>query len=227
MIKELTARFGSRLEHIDSSRWSNIYVVGDVHGCTGEFNRLLEKIDLAEDELVICVGDVIRKGPDSPGILQRIRSASNIISILGNSEVKYLRRDSHIPGLRKSDRAYMHRWPLIVCWDENVVVHGGIHPHRDVSDYTVRDVLYTRSLKEGDRYESPYWFEEYDGKERIFFGHTVTRRPILRPNAIGLDTGCVYGGCLTAYDCARERCISVESDKMYRTRSSKNYYDPG
>lgn len=224
MIEALEARFGNRVQKIDADRWKNIYVMGDVHGCTAEFDRLVEKIDLQRDELLICVGDVIEKGPDNRGMVERVRDNPNIRTVLGNSEIGYLRRDIHVPGLRKQDRAFVHRWPLVSAWRGSIVVHGGINPRKPIAEHSLHSILTIRSIEHGTDYRAPYWFDEYRGDIRIFFGHTVVREPVVRNNVVGLDTGCVYGGGLTAYDCGQDEYVSVESEKAYRSRPDEAYY---
>lgn len=56
----------------------------------------------------------------------------------------------------------------------------------------------------GDGYDGPFWFETYEGPPRVFFGHTVLEEPFEREWTVGLDTGCVYGGTVTAYDVCEE-----------------------
>ncbi len=73
----------------------------------------------------------------------------------------------------------------------------------------------------GDGYDGPFWFETYEGPPRVFFGHTVLAEPVDREWAVGLDTGCVYGGDLTAYDVRRERFLSVPGATLEDRSSEK------
>ena len=43
---------------IDSSAWGDIYVVGDVYGCRGSLERLLDELGPSDDDLVVFVGDL-------------------------------------------------------------------------------------------------------------------------------------------------------------------------
>ena len=71
----------------------------------------------------------------------------------------------------------------------------------------------------GNGYDGPFWFESYEGPPRVFFGHTVLAEPLVTEWAVGLDTGCVHGGKLTAYDCETEEVVSVPAERTYRPRS--------
>jgi serine/threonine protein phosphatase 1 len=53
----------------------------------------------------------------------------------------------------------------------------------------------------------------------VFFGHTVLSGPFATPYAVGLDTGCVHGRGLTAYDCGRDKFVTVDSTE-YEPRSA-------
>lgn len=66
----------------------------------------------------------------------------------------------------------------------------------------------------------PYWFETWEGPELVLFGHTPSAVPRIRRwkgrlVALGLDTGCVYGGRLTAY--------SPELDEVHSVAAARSY----
>ncbi|RLM53003.1 serine/threonine protein phosphatase, partial [Halorubrum sp. Atlit-26R] len=83
----------------------------------------------------------------------------------------------------------------------------------------------TRSLVPGGSYDSPYWYEEYAGPPRVFFGHTVLDEPVVSEWAVGLDTGCVYGGSLTAYDLREETLTAVPALRGGVDRSDAKVVD--
>ena len=63
-----------------------VYVVGDIHGHLATFRALIHRLNLSEDDRVICLGDMIDRGPDSAGVIKLIRSDERIICIKGNHE---------------------------------------------------------------------------------------------------------------------------------------------
>lgn len=191
--------------------YEDVYVVGDVHGCLGALERLLEKLELGANDLAIFVGDLVRKGPASKAVLDRIRSSPRLLSVRGNNEQKLLDGDASISALEHADREYLASLPVAISWDGGFVVHGGVDPTRALADHSP-DELLTMRAPDGDGYDGPFWFDEYAGPPRVFFGHTVLEAPYDGNWAVGLDTGCVYGGRLTAFDVRREEFIAVPAD---------------
>jgi len=66
---------------------SSVWAVGDIHGYREEFEILIKKLELTEGDMVICVGDLIDRGPDSHGVLSIVRESRRIFSIKGNHEL--------------------------------------------------------------------------------------------------------------------------------------------
>lgn len=225
MFGEIEEHFDDQFRQINPEDWENIYVVGDVHGCAREFLELIKTIDLKPSELLICVGDLIRKGPDSPGAINIVRNRSNVMSVLGNGEFDYLRGDKEAPKLEDCHQEFIETWPLIIGWPSNLVVHGGFDPNKSIEEHTSSDIVNMRAPKRDNSYETPFWFDEYDKDLRVFFGHTATNQPIHQTNAVALDTGCVYGGELTAFDTSNDRFISVPARETYVPRKDHKYAD--
>lgn len=57
------------------------------------------------------------------------------------------------------------------------------------------------------------WWKFYSGKETIVFGHHARQGLLLRPKLRGLDTGCAYGGDLTAWIAEEDRIVRVPAKK--------------
>jgi serine/threonine protein phosphatase 1 len=210
---------------IDADEYDDIYVVGDIHGCRRTFEVLLERLSFGPDDLLVAVGDLVRKGPDSGGVLDVVRVQENVISVRGNNEQHLVSgRKSH-PDHGAEDIAFMESLPVAISWDDALVVHGGVDHRKPLRAHDRQDLLNMRSLA-GDGYERPYWFEDRGDRPRVFFGHTVLDEPFESPYAVGLDTGCVYGGQLTAYDYRRERFVSVDPPATHLHRDEGNIVSP-
>lgn len=108
-----------------------------------------------------------------------------------------------------------------------VCVHAGVHPEygmktdprllmriRSVDATTLRPISYKPDVPE----EGIYWANLWKGPETVVFGHNVFPEPTRFDNAIGIDTGCVYGGKLSALviiNGAGEEFVSVAAAQTY------------
>jgi len=210
---------------IDVSAWDDIYVVGDVHGCIDELRALVDRLDPRPEDLLLFVGDLVRKGPDSAAVLDFVAERENAVSVRGNNEDKLIAGRSTLPSLTDAHRDYLDSLPLAVSWDDALAVHGGVDPTRPLSEQGPEDLLNCRSIPPGGGYDGPFWFERYQGPPRVFFGHTVLDAPLVTDWAVGLDTGCVYGGALTAYDWHADDLVSVPARETYQERPDAKFLD--
>ncbi|MEF8820841.1 MAG: metallophosphoesterase family protein [Halovenus sp.] len=211
-------------ERFKTDRYGEVYIVGDVHGCREILERLLTELELDDSDLVVFVGDLVRKGPDSPGVIDIVREDPRLVSVRGNNEQKIVRGDKDPDWLRNGDREYLDSLPVAISFDDVLVVHGGIDPRRPLADHTAEELLTMRS-PHGDGYDGPFWYDDYDGPHRVFFGHTVHDHPVEREYAVGLDTGCVYGGALTAYDYRHDEFLTIAA-RTHQERASSKIVDP-
>ncbi|WP_138007145.1 metallophosphoesterase family protein [Halalkalirubrum salinum] len=211
---------------LDPSTYENVYIVGDVHGCLSELTALLESLSITDEDLVVFVGDLVRKGPDSRGVIEFVRNSPNMYSVRGNNEEKLLRGEKVLSGLTADDLAWIQSLPVAISFEDTLVVHGGVDPRMDLAEHTVDDLQNTRSIAPGGGYNRPFWFDEYAGPHRVFFGHTVLEAPIVREYAVGLDTGCVYGGSLTAYDWRDDSVVEHDVSKTVQERKDSKFVSP-
>lgn len=211
---------------LNSDRWDDIYVVGDVHGCRDALDRLLELIAPSDDDLVVFVGDLVRKGPDSKRVVDLVRRRENFLSVRGNNEQKLADGRKSIPSLTEADLEFVSSLPVAISWDDVLVVHGGVDGRRPLVEHSRSDLLTMRSLVPDGSYERPYWFETRREKPRVMFGHTVLAEPFATDWAVGLDTGCVYGGQLTAYECSTGEFHAVEPATTHEQRSDDSIVEP-
>jgi len=204
--------------------------VGDIHGCSAEFESLLEKLKVSSADQLVSVGDLICKGPDSGGVMDLAMSLPNLRCVIGNHEARYLRywRAGRRPALKSHDKetvrqlkpryseymSYIVSWPLFLSLRDALVVHAGLRPGVPVDKQELWDLTELRSV--GPKYRP--WYEWYKNGKPAIFGHWVRRTPLVTQHAVGLDTGCVYGGVLSAYVLPEGKITSVKARKVYHRR---------
>lgn len=211
---------------------SDIYAIGDIHGCLDHLERLLEEVnpDLHRHKLVF-IGDYIDRGPNSKGVveyiirLRKLYPPENIICLKGNHEAMFLDFLDDIQpelflfnGGRSTLREYWgERWERLkelrlppeheefflslrkyYETPDYIFVHGGLKPGVSLEEQKDEDLFWIR----GEFIAS---FEDFG--RRVIFGHTPLRYPLVMPNKIGIDTGCVYGNFLT--------CVRLPAEEFY------------
>jgi len=216
----------SHHRRIDADAYEDIYVIGDVHGCISELEELLAELGLQQDTLFVFVGDLVRKGPDSSAVVSLVREHDNMVAVRGNNEQKLIDDRSDCADLADSDRAYIASLPVAVSWEDVLVVHGGINPRVPLVEHSTEDLMTMRLIAPDDEHQQPYWFNHHRKSPRVFFGHTVLRDPFETQWAVGLDTGCVYGGGLTAYRYGHGEYVTVAAKEAYQSRAADDFIIP-
>jgi hypothetical protein len=206
-------------------------VVGDLHGCYDELLDLLDKVSFGSEDRVICVGDLITKGPKNREVLDRFMSDPQFSSVIGNHDLALRRRwngekfklkASQKPthkDLKKDKERYvpfLNTLPFTIDLGTHLVVHAGLRPGVAFHSQTTEDMTELRSLGEDreSRKGTP-WYDVYDGEKIVLFGHWPSQEPRRGKKAIGLDTGCVYGHQLTAYIVETGELTSVPARQVY------------
>lgn len=216
---------------IDSTHWrfdpashDDIYVVGDVHGCIDELRALWDRLEPSGDDLVVFVGDLVRKGPASTEVVEFVEDSDHAVSVRGNNEAKII-HDRIDTGPYEEITDTLASFPLVITLGETIVTHGGINPTKPLDEQTAEELLEMRSIPPENGYSGPFWFERHDGPQQVFFGHTVLDTPFVSDGAVGLDTGCVYGGALTAYEYRSGDLVQVPANETYQERSDDKILD--
>lgn len=96
-------------------------------------------------------------------------------------------------------------------------VHAGLIPGKPPHVVGPEDLVSLRRLPARGR---PFWYEVYGGPNLVIFGHTPGKIPRARRVggklvALGIDTGCVYGGKLTAYSPELDEVVQVSAKQSY------------
>lgn len=206
-------------------------VVGDLHGCYDELMDLLDKVSFGSEDRLICVGDLITKGPKNREVLDRFMTDPQFTSVIGNHDLALRRRwngekfklkasqkPTHKELKKDKERyvPYLNSLPFTIDLGTHLVVHAGLRPGLEFHSQTTEDMTELRSLGEdrASRKGTP-WYDVYDGEKIVLFGHWPSQEPRRGKKAIGLDTGCVYGGQLTAYIVETGELTSVPARQVY------------
>jgi bis(5'-nucleosyl)-tetraphosphatase (symmetrical) len=200
--------------------------VGDIQGCRESLERLLAAVAFAPGrDRLLPAGDLVNKGPDSDGVLRRCIELG-AEPVLGNHDFHWLEKKLGDAGLRD----WLRRQPLVRIFDDVVMVHAAVHPHWDEKrlaapmspadvDFLINarycDADGNRPVEDWPPPGPPFrpWDDFYRGKKRVVFGHWARRGLVVRPQCIGLDTGCVYGGQLSAWIAEEDRIVQVDGWK--------------
>ena len=199
-------------------------IVGDVHGCRRELEQLLDRCSFGAGDRLISVGDLVARGPDSLGVLDVIRRTGAIV-VRGNHEQKLVSwkdaRSARLRGenAREVKLGAIHAglaqslrpvdWSLLetsLLWldlpEHGIrVVHAGVLPGVPIDRIKPSTLMRIRTIGADGRPSregAVLWGARYIGPPHVVFGHNAAPGLQLHRWATGLDTGCVYGGRLTA-----------------------------
>lgn len=209
-------------------------IIGDIHGCFDELNDLLKLVDLQMDDRVIAVGDLIAKGPKSREVLDLFIDDHRFSSVVGNHDriIRQHLRGEPVPLTSQQREAveqldtnrerysqYLRSLPYTIELENHLVVHAGIRPGVPLQEQMASDLTEIRTMgADPTRRKGTAWYEVYRGPKTIVFGHWPKKKPKRKGFAIGLDTGCVYGGHLTAYIIESDEFVSVPAREIYDGR---------
>src|SRR5712691_9569518 len=101
-----------------------------------------------------------------------------------------------------------------------VVAHAGMKEEmQGRGSGKVRDfALYGETTGETDEFGLPVrynWAAEYRGRAMVVYGHTQVPRPDWLNRTINIDSGCVFGGSLTALRYPEKELVSVAARETY------------
>jgi protein phosphatase len=192
----------------------------------------------------VFVGDLVDRGPDTPGVLRLVLGMvadGDALCVPGNHENKLLRamrgrnvQVSH--GLAESlaqlaaepeefraeveafiDGLISH---YVLDGGKLVVSHAGLTERlQGRASARVRSFcLYGETTGETDEFGLPVrypWANDYRGPAMVLYGHTPVPKPEWVNGTLCLDTGCVFGGRLTALRYPERELVSVPAARVY------------
>ncbi len=193
---------------------------------------------------LVFVGDLVDRGPKIPQVLRLVMSAvadGAALCVPGNHDMKLMRKlrgkDVQLThGLAESvaqlaDEPAEFRADVIEFLDslvshyvlddgKLVVAHAGIKAEmQGRGSGAVRDfALYGETTGETDEFGLPVrldWAAEYRGRAMVVYGHTPVPEADWLNRTINIDTGCVFGGKLTALRYPENELVSVPARRTY------------
>ena len=207
-------------QYLDGDNWRHIYIVGDLHGCRALLDEQLLAVNFAtRRDLLVSVGDLIDRGPDSLACLRLLKEPW-FRCVRGNHEEMALAALTQgdeqlwqmnggdwfwrLDGAQRAEaQACLMRCqelPLIahLVLDEQIVVVAH-------ADYPASRYAWEQPI---DEYEVVWGRdrihrlqrglgENIAGADAFYFGHTPLDNPVSGWNQHYIDTGAVFGNRLT------------------------------
>lgn len=193
---------------------------------------------------VVFLGDLVDRGPGIVRVLQLVMgmvAAGTALCVPGNHDVKLLRKlrgrdvkvthglaeslaqlEGEPPELRERAAEFMDRLVSHYVLDDGrlVVAHAGMKESmQGRGSGAVREfALYGETTGETDEFGLPVrcnWAAEYRGRATVVYGHTPVPEPEWLNRTINIDTGCVFGGRLTALRYPEKELVTVAARATY------------
>jgi len=207
------------------------FIVGDVHGCLDMLKRLIDEIEWnPSDDGLIFIGDYIDRGKDPKGVVDfilKLKEDSLLVQcLIGNHEQMFLdylsdidpqdfllngglptlrsykevRRNDRDPLVPPSHLEFFSSLLPMIELEQYYIVHAGFRPDIRIEDQEPVDMIWIRD---------GFIYSDYDFGKLVIFGHTPFNDPMIMENKIGIDTGAVYGNCLTCLELPKKKFHSV------------------
>lgn len=197
-----------------------------------------------EGRRAIFLGDLVDRGPASPAVLRLAMgmvAAGDALCVPGNHEIKLLKklrgrnvRVSHglaetLAQLEAEPEAFRARVADFIdglvshyVLDDGrlVVAHAGLSERLQgrASGRVRQFALYGETTGETDELGLPVrypWANDYRGRAMVVYGHTPVPEPVWVNRTICIDTGCVFGGRLTALRYPEKELVSVPARQVW------------
>jgi protein phosphatase len=192
----------------------------------------------------VFLGDFVDRGPNTPGVLRLVTqmiSAGHAFAVPGNHDIKLLRKlrgkdvqlthgiaetlqqlEKESPEFRQQVAKFLDSLVSHYVFDAGrlVVAHAGMKQEmQGRGSGAVRDfALFGETTGEVDEFGLPVrynWAADYRGSATVVYGHTPVPEPEWLNRTINIDTGCVFGGKLTALRYPEKELVSVPAGRTH------------
>jgi len=239
-LMELLAKLGYSIEEGTTEA-----IPGELrHGKQLADLPISHRITHPEGRRLVFVGDLVDRGPDTPGVLRLVMSAVGQgagFCVPGNHDVKLMRAmkganvslthglkesleqlAAETPEFREAVKRFIDALVSHYVFDEGklVVAHAGMKESMiGRASARVRDfALYGETTGETDEFGLPVrypWAADYRGSAKVVYGHTPVPSVEWINDTIDIDTGCVFGGKLTALRYPSLEIVDVPAAREY------------
>jgi len=213
-------------------------------GYTVESQGAAYTVSPPDGRKLIFVGDLVDRGPGTVKVLRLVTGmvrAGQAVCVPGNHDIKLVRalrgkdvKRTHglaetmeqLGAESEEFRADVAKFldglvSHYVFDDGNLVVaHAGLKESmQGRGSGAVREfALFGETTGETDEFGLPVrynWASDYRGKALVVYGHTPVPEPLFLNNTVNIDTGCVFGGKLTALRYPEKEIVAVAAHKTY------------
>ena len=210
----------------------------------GEGGERKVDVKAPPDRRVIFVGDLVDRGPRSPDVLRLVMAMVEegaALCVIGNHENKFLRwlngrnvkpshglaetiaqMESESNAFREKVRRFLDGLVSHYWLDDGklCVAHAGLGEAMigRASGAVRAFAMYGETTGETDEFGFPVrynWAADYRGRTRVVYGHTPVLEAEWLNGTICLDTGCVFGGKLTALKYPEMDLVSVPAAQIW------------
>ena len=215
---------------------ARFFIVGDIHACPQELERLLSSLALQPEDHVVFLGDYVDRGPDARAVVElllglKADAVCRMTFLKGNHEDMFLdflgyegRYGEAFLANGGNATVKSYGLPQTLRGKEAAALLPPAHLefyraletiHRNGDTFCVHAGLNPLRPLEKQNEEELLWirqefiFHPHDFPFTVVFGHTPHREVLFDlPYKIGIDTGLVYGGKLS--------CLEVSERKLFQ-----------
>jgi serine/threonine protein phosphatase 1 len=212
---------------------SDIFAIGDIHGCAAELRKLLAMLPLTPASLIVFLGDYVDRGAHSREVIEiiiELQKTTEVVTLMGNHESMFMEflaaphsaaagrfifngggttLASYSDGngsytIPEHHSEFLGKLQLFYETDQYFFVHGGVPEIPLEKISTKKHGSYLLWARE------PFISSDYNWGKIIVHGHTPVRLAKVEGNRINVDTGCVYNNKLTAIRLSDRKLFQVE-----------------